>query len=104
MIDTIREELGGGQGRCHEFEGGGLMHWKVGGQCSIETLTFKKRWRCMTPPPPPVLMMVPLMGGGGVYYISKQLMLINFIKFIRFSRQYKNSPIGAFHTIMSNKL
>jgi len=37
------------QGRRHKFEGGGSMHWKVGGQYS-ENTNIEKGRGCMTPP------------------------------------------------------
>jgi len=43
-----------GQGRCHEFEGGGVNALEGGGRVNtVKTLTFEKGKKCMTPPLPP---------------------------------------------------
>jgi len=47
---TDMREGGGGQGRRHVFEGGGVNGLEGGGQYSKNTNIWK-RWGCMTPPP-----------------------------------------------------
>jgi len=43
------------QGRCHEFEGGGVNALEVKEVNTVKKLKFEKGGVCMTPPPAPIV-------------------------------------------------
>jgi len=44
LRDALKRINGRMLGRCHEFEGGGSMHWKVGGGLYSKNTKIWKRW------------------------------------------------------------